>query len=448
MPVLPSSPAAPKTGSAKFDILASVKTAEVTAVIGGQWGDEGKGKIVDYLASTANVVVRSQGGDNAGHTVVNPRGKFGLHLVPAGIFNPDTLNIIGAGVALNPKTLMQEIEELSGKGVSFDNLVISPKAHLAFDYHRFIDQHQEAVRGKDRIETTKRGIGPTYMDKAERIGLQSRLLLRPGILLKELDKVLVHKRQHLGLDDAVLHIEHYEKFVREASARLKDYIRPTEPLLDEHLGKGSRIVLEGAHGTLLDLDHGTYPMVTASNSTVGGLLVGAGLPPLALTKVVGIFKAYQTRVGAGGLPTELHNALGDTIREKGHEFGTTTGRPRRIGYFDGAAARYAHRINGFTDIAITRIDTLAGVGELKICDRYTDAGGACDFQTDNALLAGCQAHYRSFKGWQQTDIDGVTAYGGLPASVTTYCTAIMESFPGARLGFVGVGQSRNQLITC
>jgi len=425
-----------------------VKAAEVTAVIGGQWGDEGKGKIVDYLAASADVVIRSQGGDNAGHTVVNQSGRFGLHLIPAGIFNPKTLNIIGAGVALNPKTLMREIRELGERGISFDNLVISPKSHLAFDYHLFIDQHQEEVRGKDRIETTKRGIGPTYMDKAERIGLQTRLLLRPDVLLLELDKVLAHKRQHLGLDDPVLHVEHYEAFVREAAAALGGYIRPTEPLVDEYLRKGSRIVLEGAHGTLLDLDHGTYPMVTASNSTVGGLLVGAGLPPLALTKVVGIFKAYQTRVGAGGMPTELNNPLGDTIRQKGHEFGTTTGRPRRVGYFDGVAARYAHCINGFTDIAITRVDTLADVGDLKLCDRYTSAAADCDFQTDNALLTDCRPHYQAFKGWSQADIDGVTSYAALPASVKAYSDAIIDCMPGAKLSFVGVGQSRDQLITC
>jgi adenylosuccinate synthase len=425
-----------------------VKTSEVTAIIGGQWGDEGKGKIVDYLAASADVVIRSQGGDNAGHTVVNPSGKFGLHLIPAGIFNPDTLNIIGAGVALNPKTLIREIHELEAKGVSFKNLVISPKSHLAFDYHLFIDQHQEEARGKNRIETTKRGIGPTYMDKAERIGLQTRLLLQPKLCLQELDKVLAHKRRQLRLDDPVLHAEYYEDLITEAASCLGGYIRPTEPLLEHYLQKGSRIVLEGAHGVLLDLDHGTYPMVTASNSTVGGLLVGAGLPPLALTKVVGIFKAYQTRVGAGGMPTELHDQLATTIREKGQEFGTTTGRPRRVGYFDGVAAHYAQRLNGFTDIAVTKVDTLADVGDLKLCTNYTDADGqACDFPTDNALLSACKASYQDYTGWSQADIDGVTSYDDLPQTVKDYCDGIMGCMPGAKLSFVGVGQSRDQLIT-
>lgn len=424
-----------------------MKKSEVIAIIGGQWGDEGKGKIVDYLAASADVVIRSQGGDNAGHTVINQRGKFGLHLVPAGIFNPDTLNIIGAGVALNPKTLMKEINELEGRDVSFKNLIISPKSHLAFDYHLFIDRYQEEARGSNRIDTTKRGIGPTYMDKAERIGLQTRLLLEPDRLLKELEPILAAKRKRLGVTDECLEVGYYEDFVREASKTLGDYIRDTEPIVEEHLKKGSRFVLEGAHGTLLDLDHGTYPMVTASNSTTGGLLVGAGMPPLALTKVVGIFKAYQTRVGAGGMPTELQNELADTIRERGQEFGTTTGRPRRVGYFDGVAARYAHRVNGFTDIAITKVDTLADLGELKIATTYSNGEGkTCDFQTENRLLLDCEANYETFKGWTSAEIENVTTYDGLPEHLKAYSDTIMSTMPGANLSFIGVGRSREQLI--
>lgn len=424
-----------------------MKHSEVIAVIGGQWGDEGKGKIVDYLAASADVVVRSQGGDNAGHTVINDHGKFGLHLVPAGIFNPDTVNIIGAGVALNPKTLIKEITELTPRGVSFENLIISPKSHLAFDYHLFIDGQQEEARGAKRIDTTKRGIGPTYMDKAERVGLQTRLLLSPDRLLQDLEPILASKRKRLGIKHEVLEVGYYEDFIREASATLKYFIRDTEPIVEAHLQKGSRFVLEGAHGTLLDLDHGTYPMVTASNSTVGGLLVGAGMPPLALTKVVGIFKAYQTRVGAGGMPTELTNELADTIRERGQEFGTTTGRPRRIGYFDGVAARYAHRINGFTDIAITKVDTLADMGELKLATGYTDsAGKPADFHTDNLLLEDCHAKYDTYPGWTAAEIKDATTYEALPASLKSYTEALTATMPGAKLSFIGVGRSREQLI--
>jgi adenylosuccinate synthase len=423
-----------------------VKHSEVIAVVGGQWGDEGKGKIVDYLAATADVVIRSQGGDNAGHTVINDHGKFGLHLVPAGIFNPDTLNIIGAGVALNPKTLIKEINELTGRGVSFDNLVISPKSHLAFDYHLFIDGNQEEARGARRIDTTKRGVGPTYMDKAERVGLQTRLLLQPDRLLSDLDGILTAKRSRLGLNDDVLQTAYYEDFVREAATTLRHFIKDTEPLVEEHLNKGSRFVLEGAHGTLLDLDHGTYPMVTASNSTTGGLLVGAGMPPLKLTKVVGIFKAYQTKVGAGGMPTEITGELADTVRERGQEYGTTTGRPRRIGYFDGVAARYAHRINGFTDIAITKVDTLADMGTLKIAVKYTSAGQDSPFQTDNALLTDCQPTYKSYDGWSAGELKDVTSFDALPENLKAYSRAIIDTMPGTKLSFLGVGRSRDQLI--
>ena len=416
-------------------------------MIGGQWGDEGKGKIVDYLAATADVVIRCQGGDNAGHTVINDQGKFGLHLVPAGIFNPKTVNIIGAGVALNPKTLMKEIAELTERGVAFDNLVISPKSHLAFDYHLFIDSHQEEARGAGRIDTTKRGVGPTYMDKAERVGLQTRLLLTPDRLLHELDAILASKRQRLGLNDDVLQTAYYETFVHEASAALGHFIRDTETLIEHHLQDGSRFVLEGAHGALLDLDHGTYPMVTASNSTAGGLLVGAGMPPLALTKVVGVFKAYQTRVGAGGMPTELTGELADTIRERGHEFGTTTGRPRRIGYFDGVAARYAHRLNGFTDIAITKVDTLADLGDIKLATGYADDHHKpVEFQTENRRLENCHPQYAQFKGWTAAELAGVTSYEAFPPSLTAYCDALIATMPGAKLSFVGVGRSREQLI--
>ncbi len=424
-----------------------MKHAEVTAVIGGQWGDEGKGKIVDYLASEADVVIRSQGGDNAGHTVINNQGKFALHLVPAGIFNPKTVNIIGAGVALNPKSLMKEISELTPRGVAFDNLVISPKSHLAFDYHLFIDRHQEEARGTRKIETTKRGIGPTYMDKAERVGLQARLLLEPDRLLSELAGILEAKRRRLGVKDEVLEIGYYEDFVHEASKVLGHFIRDTEPLVEKHLQAGSRFVLEGAHGTLLDLDHGTYPMVTASNSTVGGLLVGAGMPPLALTKVVGIFKAYQTRVGAGGMPTELHNELADTIRERGQEYGATTGRPRRIGYFDGVAARYAHRINGFTDIAITKVDTLADLGSLKLADSYKNVQGeTVDFQTENRRLSECAATYQDFGGWTSVELEQVTTADRLPQNLKDYNRALMANLPGAKLSFIGIGRAREQLI--
>lgn len=285
------------------------------------------------------------------------------------------------------------------------------------------------------------------MDKAERVGLQTRLLLHPDRLLQDLEVVLAAKRKRLGVKDDTLEVGYYEDFIREAAATLKPFIRDTEPVVEENLKDGKRFVLEGAHGTLLDLDHGTYPMVTASNSTTGGLLVGAGMPPLALTKVVGIFKAYQTKVGAGGMPTEMFGELADTIRERGQEYGTTTGRPRRIGWFDGVAARYAHRINGFTDIAITKVDTLADMGDLKLATKYTDGiDNPVEFQTENQLLVDCHAQYEDFAGWKAKDLKDVTTYDALPDSLKTYSEAIIDTMPGAKLSFLGVGRSRDQLI--
>src|SRR3989344_1738632 len=421
------------------------KQSEVIAVVGGQWGDEGKGKIVDYLAADADVVIRAQGGDNAGHTVSNDFGKFALHLVPAGIFNPKTVNIIGAGVALNPKTLLKEIAELEARGISASNLRISPKAHLAFDYHLFLDRMQEDGRGKRKIGTTKRGIGPTYMDKAERIGLQARVLRDPDRCLRELRSVLSKKIQ-LFSGKAIpdeFKIEYYEGLIREAAEKFSKIIVDTEPVIHEHLGRGAKFVIEGAHGALLDLDHGTYPKVTASNSTVGGLLVGAGMPPLFLTRVVGVFKAYQTRVGAGGMPTELKKAQGDLIRERGHEYGTTTGRPRRIGFFDAVAARYAHEINGFTDIAITKLDTLSGAGNVKNCSGYKYKDQAVErFQTDDEFLIKCEPVYGGeFEGWN-ADISTAKSFSELPESARQYCNAIMEAFTGAEMRFLGIGEKR------
>jgi adenylosuccinate synthase len=424
--------------------------SEVIAVVGGQWGDEGKGKIVDALAEQADVIIRAQGGDNAGHTVLNERGKFALHLIPAGIFNSSSINIIGAGTALNPKTLLREIKELGERGVSTNNLIINPKAHLAFEYHLYLDREQEDAKGVRKIETTKRGIGPTYMDKAERIGLQARLLLKPELCLEQLEKVLAQKRKQYNIKNvAEFEVDFYESLVREASQTLKGLIRDTEAVVSKHLDKGSRFVIEGAHGALLDLDHGTYPMVTASNSSVGGLLVGAGMPPLKLTKIVGVFKSYQTRVGAGGMPTELHDKQGDLIRERGHEYGTTTGRPRRVGYFDGVAAAYAHQINGFTDIAITRLDTLGDVGDLKICHGYQHNGKVTSqFNTDNTFLNECAANYRAednFTGWKD-GVSGINKFEDLPEAVRKYAQNIMSSMPGARLSYLGIGPSRKDLI--
>ncbi|MBI2596124.1 adenylosuccinate synthetase [Candidatus Daviesbacteria bacterium] len=459
-----------------------MRKPEVIAVCGGQWGDEGKGKIIDYLAQEADVVIRAQGGDNAGHTVVNPFGKFGLHLIPAGIFNPFTENIIGAGVALNPKSLMEEMENLSQHGVPLDNLKISPKAHLVFDYHEELDKLQEQLKGNGKIGTTGRGIGPCYMDKAERVGLRAELLTGdPYILLDEMSKALKSKRDALvgrNLAAAVdsyleseygggpgfisnedigrmvvvsadlipdsFHAEYYEELILNAHRLLAPIITDTDEIVHQRLNKNSRILIEGAHGTLLDLDHGTYPMVTSSSPTVAGLLLGSGIPPKYLTRSIGVFKAYQTRVGAGGMPTELKDAQGELIRQKGHEFGTTTGRPRRVGYFDTLAWEYAMKMNGFSEIALTRLDILSGVGDLKICYEYEHKGEILEsFPTDSRILGECSARYLENdkkEGWDE-DISGVRRFEDLPLNAQNYIGSTI-----AKPKFVGVGEKREDLI--
>src|SRR5919198_1470111 len=351
----------------------------VVAVVGGQWGDEGKGKIIDLLAAKAQVVIRAQGGDNAGHTVVNPRGKFALHLVPAGIFNPKTLCVIGAGVALNPQILLEEMDALHARGVDTSNLIISERTHLVMPYHLLLDQAEEQARGAAKIGTTGRGIGPAYSDKGGRVGL------RTGVLI------------------------------------------------------------EGAHGTLLDLDYGTYPYVTTSSPTVAGLLLGAGIAPRHLTTGLGVFKAYQTRVGAGPMPTELHDEVGEAIRRIGHEYGTTTGRPRRCGWVDAVAARYSARVNGFDSLAITRLDILDALPTLKICTAYElDGRRIEEFPSRTEVLARCLPIYEELEGWR-TSTSGANSWSDLPPAARRYVERI-GALLDVPVGIVGVGEGREQSI--
>jgi adenylosuccinate synthase len=418
------------------------KIPNVTAVVGGQWGDEGKGKIVDYLATEAQVVIRAQGGDNAGHTIRNEKGKFALHLIPAGIFNPDSLNIIGAGTALNPKTILEELASLEERNVDTKNLVIDPKAHLAFDYHQVLDGHHEESLGDYKIGTTKRGIGPTYMDRVERIGLPARLLLDTDAALKHLDSVLQRKRAMFPslADRDELQASYYDDLLRETKNRLQDVIKPVTELISQKLQDGQSFLVEGAQGALLDINHGTYPRVTSSNTIVAGLLAGSGIPPRYLTKAVGVFKAYESRVGEGGMPTELLDDMGHKLREAGHEYGTTTGRPRRVGWFDGPAARYAQAINGFTDIALTRVDTLANFEEIKLATSYE---GNEPFSPDDSHLLEQKPVYQTFEGWSDFK---ATNFDELPESAQKYCRAIEDLFIDAKLSFIGTGESREDLI--
>ena len=420
----------------------------VIAIVGGQWGDEGKGKIIDLLAGQADVVVRAQGGDNAGHTVVNPQGRFALHLVPAGIFNPQTLCIIGAGVALNPSVLMTEIEALHERGVETHNLRISPRAHLVLPYHLKLDQAQEAARGLGAIGTTGRGIGPAYVDKVSRIGLRAGDLL-DGERLRERLRVAVEAKNRF-LDKMYgaepLCLEGIENDYIGVSEQLRDYICDPAPLLSAAIGARQTVLIEGAHGTLLDLDYGTYPFVTASSPTIAGLLLGAGIGPAHLTHGIGVFKAYQTRVGAGPMPTELDDEIFEAIRMAGQEFGTTTGRPRRCGWFDGVVAHHAVELNAFDSVALTRLDILDDQPYINICTAYELDGARIErMPADTEALERCVPIYERHDGWSGP-IGQARRLEDLPAAARRYVERI-ESLLAVPIGIIGVGEERSQAIT-
>jgi adenylosuccinate synthase len=419
----------------------------VLAVVGGQWGDEGKGKIIDLLAGRAHVVVRAQGGDNAGHTVVNPRGKFALHLVPAGIFNEQTRCLIGPGVALNPETLLAEMDELARRGVSTANLVISARAHLVMPYHPLFDKLEEEARGAGAIGTTGRGIGPTYSDKVGRMGIVAGDLLHPDRFRQKVTAAV--ERKNLILDRlygaAPVDAEQIVKKYLGYAERLGQYIAESEPILEQALKEGRTILLEGGHGTLLDLDHGTYPYVTTTSCTVGGLLNGAGIGPRHLTTAIGVFKAYQSRVGGGAMPSELLDDIGDHIREHGHEYGTTTGRPRRVGWFDAVAARHSMIVNGFHSIALTRIDILDDLDELQVCVAYELDGQRVEHVPSQIEdLARCSPVYEGMSGWK-TPTGDAQDWRELPRQAQEY-VRLIEECVGAPAGLIGVGQEREKTI--
>jgi adenylosuccinate synthase len=419
----------------------------VIAVVGGQWGDEGKGKIIDLLAGRAQVVIRAQGGDNAGHTVVNPRGKFALHLVPAGIFNPDTLCIIGAGVALNPQILIEEMDALHARGVDTARLIISERTHLVMPYHLTLDGVEEHERGAARIGTTGRGIGPAYVDKVSRIGLRAGDLLDQRLFRKRLEAALARKNRFLERmygSEPVDPASVCQKYSPIAE-RLQSHITDPGPHLDSALAANQTILIEGAHGTLLDLDYGSYPYVTTSSPTVAGLLLGAGIGPRHLTRGLGVFKAYQTRVGSGPMPTELTDDLGEAIRQAGQEYGTTTGRPRRCGWFDAVAGRHAVRINGFDTLAVTRLDILDTQPTLKICVAYElDGARAEDFPGRTEVLERCRPVYEQLAGWQSSTVRAAS-WSELPSAARGYVERIGELL-NVPVGIVGIGAGREQSI--
>lgn len=417
-------------------------------VLGAQWGDEGKGKMTDWLAQKADMIVRYQGGNNAGHTIAFNGKTYKLQLIPSGIFEPQKINVIGNGVVVNPKALLSELQMLKDAGVTPSNLKISSRAHLILPYHIQLDIAQEKQRGDQKVGTTHNGIGPAYMDKAARIGIRMCDLLEKDTFATKLKENLAQKNalfekiyDEEPFDFDSLFDEYYEY-----GQQLKDYVTDTSVLVNEAVSAGKNVLFEGAQGIMLDLDHGTYPYVTSSNPVVGGALAGAGVGPQSLTKMVGVCKAYSTRVGEGPFPTELTNETGDWIREKAHEYGTVTGRPRRIGWFDAVAMRHAKRVSGMNCLSLNLLDIFTGLKKVKICTAYMLDGKQIDYYPASLKeLERCEPVYVEFDGWTE-DISAVTEYDQLPANAKKYLNRI-EELTGLQLMTISVGPSREQTIT-
>ena len=417
-----------------------------TILVGAQWGDEGKGKIIDVLTEQANVVVRTQGGNNAGHTVFIGTRKHVLHLVPSGILRRATRCVIGNGVVVDPIGLVKEIDALAAHGIKVEGkLFLSDIAHVVLPYHRELDEHREIRKGKHKIGTTKRGIGPAYGDKAARVGLRMVDLIDPArfeaklrVRIKENNEVL------RAFGSRPLSFKAVLAAYREAGDRLRPFVTNTVMLLHEAMRRGQDILFEGAQGTFLDLDHGTYPFVTSSNTTSGGACTGSGVPPNRMDRVVGVMKAYTTRVGEGPLPTENAD-IADMLHAMGREFGATTGRPRRCGWFDAVATHHAAMVNGIDELAVTNLDGLDTLDVIKVCVAYRADGKKLDHvPNDIELLARCQPVYAEFPGWQ-TPTSEVREWKKLPLKARAYLKAIAE-LTEARLAIASVGPGRDQTI--
>jgi adenylosuccinate synthase len=417
----------------------------VTAVVGAQWGDEGKGRIVDYLAQDVNMVIRFQGGDNAGHTVVNAHGTFRLHLVPSGIFNPRTACIVGPGTVIHPPALLDEMAELTSAGISLDNLWLSERAHVVMPYHRMLDGLEESARGGAQIGTTKRGIGPAYADKAARAGIRMGDLRRPGYLADRLALALPRVNRTLSQFGG----EEFDLYglARQAMGwgnALDGRIVDTVPMVQQALAAGKDMLLEGQLGVMRDIDWGTYPYVTSSSPIAGGGFAGAGLPPRAIERVVGVVKAYCTAVGAGPFPTELHDHVSDHLRSVGQEYGATTGRPRRCGWLDGVALPYAAWLNGFTGLAVTKLDVLDGLPELRICVGYRIGDEVVRTVPDTYNMGRAEPMYETWPGWQE-ETRHCRHWNDLPLAARAYLDRISE-IAATPLQYISVGPGRDQLI--
>ena len=415
----------------------------VTAVVGAQWGDEGKGRMVDWLAQEADLVIRFQGGDNAGHTVVNEHGKFALHIVPSGIFNPKTTCIIGAGTVVHPGGLIDELESLRAANIPLTRLWVEKRAHVVLPYHRLLDGLQEKARGGAAIGTTKRGIGPAYADKAARTGVRMGDLLRPDYLRERLAASLPQKNRMLTEHgETPLELEALMTELTDWGRVLKGRIVDTLPLVQAAVKSGKNVLLEGQLGVMRDLDWGTYPFVTSSNPLVGA--AGAGLPPTAIDRVIGIVKAYSTAVGAGPFPSELEDEAGALLRRVGAEYGATTGRPRRCGWYDAVAVRHAAWLNGFSSLAVTKLDVLDHFDEIKVCTAYELHGQVIDHVPDTPDMQVATPIYESWPGWKVSTA-GARRWDDLPKPARAYLHRIAE-LAGVPIEFVSVGPERDQLL--
>lgn len=416
-------------------------------IVGAQWGDEGKGKIIDYLSKQADVVVRGQGGNNAGHTVVVGDKKYALHLIPSGILYKDTVNIIGNGVVFDPKGFIEEVESLESAGVSAKNIKVSSRAHLVLPYHKVIDTLSEEKKGKNKIGTTKKGIGPCYMDKVERSGIRICDFIDASVFKEKLEKQIENKNKIItaiyggkALDFEAV----YEEYSEYAEV-IKNYVDDTTVIVNDAVEADKKVLFEGAQGSLLDIDLGTYPFVTSSHPTAGGFAVGTGIGPNKIEKVLGIVKAYTTRVGKGPFVTELFNETGDAIREAGHEFGTTTGRPRRCGWLDTVLVNYSKRINGMTNMSLMLLDVLTGFETLKICTGYQYGDEVItNYPASLKILSECTPIYEELPGWTE-DITQVETFEDLPENAKKYVKRI-EAIIGLPVSIVSVGPKRKQTI--
>lgn len=414
-------------------------------VVGTQWGDEGKGKITDFLSENAEVIARYQGGDNAGHTIVFGGVTYKLHLIPSGIFSSKKISVIGNGVVVNPKALIKELAYLHERGISTDNLRISDRAHVILPYHIQLDQLQEESKGENKIGTTIKGIGPAYMDKVSRVGIRIADLLDKELFEEQLRRNLEEKNRlftklydstEIAFEDV---FEEYYQYGQE----IKKYVTDTSVILNEALDAGKNVLFEGAQGVMLDIDQGTYPFVTSSNPVAGGVTIGSGVGPSKVNKVVGVCKAYTSRVGDGPFPTELHDEIGQRIRDIGKEYGTTTGRPRRIGWFDAVVMRHSKRVSGITNLSLNSIDVLSGLDTVKICIAYERNGEKIlHYPASLKELAECTPIYEELPGWNE-DITNCRSLEELPENARNYVNRISE-LVGVRISTFSVGPGREQ----